>query len=218
MKWLLWREYRANLHLLIAGVVLFFLPYFFILVMFLWSPQIADGFAFAALVSFALSQMTITLLGGNAIAGERADRTAEFLAYLPVSKTRRLVGKLCLTASVTALVWGINLLVFGILAVGDPDLNVFRENPDAVVYPGLTGLVMFGVAWCISSIQSSPTIAVCGGIATPVIILNSLWLVTINFDLYDKQFFANWYTMISITLGALGFAVGTWCYLKRVEP
>ena len=62
--------------------------------------------------SLALSQLTVALLGGNAIAGEAADCSAEFIAYLPLSRPRLLAGKLSLAFSAAVSIWGPNLLIY----------------------------------------------------------------------------------------------------------
>ena len=103
MKWLLWREYRLNRLLLMTGATLLLLPYAIALFDLGWdawwgssqSPRAENAarrFEVAAFFSIVISQLTLALLGGNAIAGERADRSAEFLAYLPVSRWRRLAA------------------------------------------------------------------------------------------------------------------------------
>ena len=86
MKWLLWREYRLNRWILITGAVLLLLPYLITLIVLCWpnaistgANHIVDSLIVAAFYSLGISQLTVALLGGNAIAGERADRSAEFL-------------------------------------------------------------------------------------------------------------------------------------------
>ena len=51
------------------------------------------------------------MLGGNAIACERSDRSAHFLAYLPPTKTQILASKFLVAAGALAVLWGANCLV-----------------------------------------------------------------------------------------------------------
>jgi ABC-type transport system involved in multi-copper enzyme maturation permease subunit len=222
MNWLLWREYRINAALLIVGAALLLLPYLFTLILFLWPrdfpfqrSEIAEGYAIAAVISYVLSQLTIAFLGGNAFAGERIDRSAEFMAYLPVSKVRRVVGKLCLAAIVITLIWGINLLV--LWALTRPPWILPNFKADEMMHTAVIGLVAFGVGWCVSSLQSSPTFAVCAGIAVPLVTSIGLAIVANQLKMDAHQFWM-WYKAISITLGLAGFALGTWYFLKRVGP
>ncbi len=169
----------------------------------------------ATIVSYGLSQLLVAFLAGNAFAGERADRSAEFMSYLPVSRNRRLAGKLILTAGMAALLWGISELVLrGLVRLPlQTHADVFHLKLTAI-----TGLVMFGVGWFVSSIQSSPTFAICAGIAAPMLIGTGLAIIAMNFEIKADDFMPFWFAIISTVLGTLGFAVGTWCFLKRVEP
>lgn len=231
MKTLLWREYGFNRQILIAGAVILLMPYAYTLIFFLWPTNrvvtphnVAEGFAVAAVCSYAASQLTVALLAGYAIAGERADRSAEFLGYLPISRGNRLASKLILTALVTLAIWVINLAVLWGLRNLIPWKPDFSEDFFDPTYTVFTGLLMFGVAWFLSSIQSSPSIAVIGGVVTPLLVLTGLVIAIETYETQIRQnideppLMAAWYIGISLTLGILGFALGTWYFLKRVEP
>ena len=112
MNWIIWREYRLNRLILITGVFLLLLPYLVALIALLWpkapaltAPHVTKLFVGAAFYSLALSQVAVALLGGNAIAGERADRSAEFIAYLPLPRKRLLGAKLSLALCVVTFIW-----------------------------------------------------------------------------------------------------------------
>ena len=233
MKWLLWREYRLNRLILITGAVILLLPYIITLIVLCW-PRTTEtrvsyiagaiAFAAAALYSLGLSQLTLALLGGNAIAGERADRSAEFIGYLPLPRTRLLRSKLSLAFSATALIWGPNLLVLWILVSLFPELLLGSHFSDTIPYTlsyiAITGLVFFGVSWLISSFQSSPTFAVAGGLITPVIVAMGLWIAVWTFDETDTsaEEVSNLYMLICVFLAVMSFSAGTLFYLNRVEP
>ena len=230
MKWLLWREYRFSRLVLIAGTALLLLPYAIagIVVCWPWRPEEVrvpnpgEALFGAAIYSLALSQFTLALLGGNAIAGERADRSAEFLAYLPLSRQRRLAAKLCLALAAVALIWGLNLSVLQFPL----RFTMARINPREYAfllwlfgYTAITGLTFFGVAFLISSLQSSPTFAVCGGVVSPIAVFMMLytpaWFREVpNFDRYARI----GYPVICPIVAVVCFSIGTWYYLRRVEP
>ncbi len=136
MSWLLWREYRTNCLIVYVGLGLFFVPYLFLAVVLLYrllrdmgQMDMSDAITVAAMASIALSQLTLVLLGGNAIAGERADRSAEFVAHLPISRRQRVVSKIILSVLAAVLVWGGNLLI--LLAIGllcGEALNIRAES------------------------------------------------------------------------------------------
>ena len=224
MSWLIWREYRTNALLLVIGVGLLLMPYLFTLIYYaIWPGEarvvaLQTALANAAAASYGLSQLAIAFLGGNAIAGERADRSAEFLSYLPISRTDRLLSKLLFAAIGIALIWGINLGIFRGLEGKFPwQVPSDRGLLDAK-YTAITGLVMFGVAWCISSLQSSPTFAIAGGIVTPIAVMVMILTGIDRATEHSGQVLFDWYSGICITLGLAGLVVGTWYFLKRVEP
>ena len=234
MKWLLWREYRLSRVILIAGLVLLLLPYVVVLIALCW-PQEASGdggrdvmgaFFVAAIYSLGLCQLTAAFFGGNAIAGERADRSAEFMAYLPVSRPRRLAAKLTLAAAATAVLWAVNLLVLlgvllvPLLAMREVDADLQRVILTVLGYSAITGLTFFGAGWLVSSLQSSPALAVCAGLISPAVIAMSLhgvaWATT-DPPAFDR-FMQIGYAIICPIVAVVCFSIGTWYYLRRVEP
>ena len=229
MNWLIWREYRLNRLILIAGVTILLLPYLIALIVLLWpkSPaftafHVTKLFAGAALYSLALSQVTLALLGGNAIACERADRSAEFIAYLPLLRKRLLCGKLILTFSAVAFIWAINSLVLWVAVNWIPKLQPNINEPYKIACNiAITGFVFYGVSWFISSFQSSPTFAVGGGLIAPLLVFMVLLAMAGAMDLKPKsfgQFMGDAYAIICPILALICFSIGTWYYLKRVEP
>lgn len=224
MNALLWREWRWNRRIVATGVMIFFLPYVIALVIMLWQweelhgfSDVNEGLKTTAFGSYVLSQLTLTLLSGNAIAGERSDRTAEFLAYLPVSKRQRVAAKFVLIAFIASLVWGINWLI--IVSLGPWDVLFTREILRPMMYLTLYSFAAFGAAWFVSSMQSSPTYAVAAGIATPILLLNTVFMIDSNFSSdVSARFIEVGLPMVCLTLGTAGIATGTWSFLKRVEP
>ena len=224
MKWLFWREYRLNRLILIAGVVLLLLPYVIALIALRWAlkagADIPELFFVAGVYGLALSQLTLALLGGNAIAGERADRSAEFMAYLPVSRLSRLICKLGLAAVTAMVIWGVSLPVLAVLRSILP-WNYVDDEMFFLAIVVITGLVFFCVGWLISSLQSSPTFAICGGVVTPLAIVMSwqavAWLSEAR-GATAEQLIGTGYAVTCPLVAAVCFSIGTWYYLSRVEP
>ncbi len=82
----------------------------------------------------------------------------------------------------------------------------------------MTGLAMYGIAWGISSFQSSPTYAVAGGIVAPILIFMGLFYGGYVFDTpWLQKHFETIYASLCAPLGVAGFAIGTWHYLHHVE-
>ncbi|MGY8767696.1 MAG: hypothetical protein ACKVH8_04570 [Pirellulales bacterium] len=223
MNWLLWREARQNQIILYTGIVLLVIPYLLgLVILLLFESSIAlviekfrTGLVDCSVFSLSLSQLTIVLLAGNAFAGERADRSAEFIACLPLKRTQLLTSKLCLLLIALAVIWGVNLFF---ALIGAPVARSFIES-GMFAQVAITGLVLFGVAWLISSLQSSPTFAVGGGIVTPLIVSMTLLLIVERIGVEDpNKLFGIGFFTISTVIGIVSFGIGTAYYLQRKEP
>lgn len=232
MKWLLWREYRLNRLILISGLAVSLMPYVTGVINLTWwvpygwqtPEQIAVVFTMSAFYSVVFCQLTMALLGGNAIAGERADRSAEFIAYLPLSRSRRLASKLVLSLATIFLFWSINLGVILLPPTFFPEVAPLFLGPADTIYGyvAITGLTFFGVGWLISSLQSSPTFAICGGLISPLVIFTCLqgaaWAGgSLAGPSYEPLVGAGYAVTCSVVAVAC-FSIGTWYYLRRVEP
>ena len=170
----------------------------------------------AATLSLVLELVTAVLMGGCAFASERADRTAEFMAYMPVSRGRIIWSKTLLILAVFAF---IGLLDIGMLWIlegrqsstgGDSIWKVVRVF-------GSISWCMFGCAWCISSMSRSHGLSAAVGIFVPLgcvgVMLSWTKLMGWSEDWLD-QGIPNTFAI----LGTVGYATGVWYYLRRVEP
>ena len=231
MNWLLWREYRLNRLILITGAVLLLLPYLILGIEVLFeganSSKEFEG-AFSLNVMFAW--LTVSLLAGNSIAGERADRSAEFIAYLPLPRWRMLVSKLLLLLITTAAIGSVNLLA-GLIFVGPVELFTerFQEVSSLAVFFAVNFIVIYGVGWLFSSLQSSPVFASVAGFIAFMLIIGCAWGVaglaigeSSKYDpiplepMVEHAFLLN--AMIGIPVAIVCFCIGTFCYLRGSEP
>jgi ABC-type transport system involved in multi-copper enzyme maturation permease subunit len=228
MKWLLWRECRLNMLILGVAAFLLVVPYIIAVTTVLVvgaenlvtriSPW-AAALAAAAGYSLVLNQLTFALLGGNAFAGERADGSAEFMAYQPVSRARRLACKLLLVLIVAVVIWGMNALV-GVALF--PHLG-HRGVEHAIVFCGyvaVTGLTFFCVSWFVSAIQSTPTYAVAVGLIVPFLLVATLQFIAwvTRWDLLNQYGVAIGYVIGCLICACVSFLLGTQYFLRRIEP
>ncbi len=136
MKWLLWKDYRVNRAIFIAALVLLVGPHAVVAIA-IWLGGLrrgdwAEGFMISSFYSLGLLQVAMALLGGNSIAGERVDRSAEFLAYLPVSRGRILASKFLVALAAVPLIWLPNLVV---LVIAYALLPPFHSAAKPISYP-----------------------------------------------------------------------------------
>jgi ABC-type transport system involved in multi-copper enzyme maturation permease subunit len=225
MSWLLWKEYRENRPICIAGAAVLLLPYAIVsIVMGLASlgmirgpVRLGEALVGASLYSLWASQLTLVLLGGNLIAGERVDRSAEFLAYLPLSRGRAVVGKLLLTLLAAVAIWSLNGTILMVYNAGPDRVD---DLPAILGLAAVLGFTFFGVSWLVSALQSSPTFAVFAGLVFPLLIVMSLHAV--NEFLLDQRLTHNtvlqWFVAGCLVPAVASFVAGTCYHLRRVEP
>lgn len=229
MKTLLWREWRWNRLILIAGLVFFLIPYLTSTVAVLWprklslrSFEIANLYILAAILSLAGSQLTLVCLGGHAIAGERLDRTAEFLASMPVSTWDRILAKWALSALFAFAVFTLNWFVVWILLDFLPS-SLCEETNYVLTFTFIVagGFLMFGAAWCVSSFQSRPTFAVCMGVMALFPVLLGLLVMDSLFEVGQEaanKLFEVGFPFTCLLWGATGLWLGAWHFANRIEP
>ena len=205
MSWLLWREYRRNRWILGLGAVGLFLP---CLIAVLFHAEHTEIFIVVFMLSGTSSQVTVALLAGNALAGERADRSAEFVAYLPWRRVSTFASKLVLPALTAAIsfvvyVWCSHQLP-EIATQGNMDMADLRIF--AIVH-----LVTYGVGWLASSLSSSVAFASCIGFISPYLVFlcqlefNSIRGVSLEVvgNGGDRETFILAYAMLSVPVAII---------------
>lgn len=225
MKALLWKDFRLNTVVLVVAAGLLLGPYFATILSEIhetwpaWPDQIgwARQLYQASFWSLQFSGLTLALLGGNSIACERLDRSAEFLAALPPSRALILASKLSVVLLTLLVIWGVDLLFGDVIAplLSSKVLNIW-DLPSRWYL--LSGALVFGAAWLGSSFMESPTFATTMGIAIPLLLAALLAVVRLFTDWPDQKDFAYYFNLISCLLGIVCFAAGSWYYLQRVEP
>ena len=221
MMALLWKDYRLNRFVLIAGTAIFLGPYAVlggVQAYMVWQePGVPmpmswpEVFALCTLLSAMLSCLTMALVGGNAMACERPDRSAEFLAYLPPTRRKILASKLLLAVMVGAVVWGLNASVAAFLLK-------FADRHHALegfVTVGAIMLLVFGASWLGSAVLASPGSAGVLGIGVTVFMAATAAYVSSRFGLADVESAIAWTGLVGGTACLVG---GTVWYLCRTEP
>jgi ABC-type transport system involved in multi-copper enzyme maturation permease subunit len=222
MTWLLWKDYRMNRLILIVALALLIVPYALAVILAWYHTGVffsnllqKRNLLHASIWSLCLLQVTLALLGGNSIACERMDRSAEFLAYLPISRRRILASKLLVAIGLGAPTWILNLLLLTIgLAFPTAWVDGYFLRILAVI--ATTGLVVFCAGWFFSSMLESPTFAVCLGLLTPTI----LWLTGLTLHNREQVPFVTlfwWLQGVCLAIAAISLVGGTLYYLRRVE-
>jgi ABC-type transport system involved in multi-copper enzyme maturation permease subunit len=172
----------------------------------------------ASQVSVMMSQMTLVLLAGHVIACERRDRSAEFLAYLPPTRSAILRSKALLSVAAFVVVWGVFLCVAGLVVPTlDGDVELASSQAHSVTLA--LGVAMFGMAWFGSSMLESPTYATAIGVVAALVVP-----ILLNCSMFftgypaDGPSYLNWLRTSYFAVGVAGFVIGWLSYVRRVEP
>ena len=229
MKWLVWKEYRQNRLIVLATLFLLAAPYVILSwVFWKWGgPSRTAGWQecllMGGLLSLYVSQLVMPMIGGNVIACERADRSAEFQAYLPIPRSKILTAKLLLVLALVALIWlpDGSMILYGTLDAVEPVADSVWILCRGFATVAIVGLTSFCVAWLLSSFLQSATISACAGIVAPIIAFFSVFLVARLCEIPEisaDEFVLYGGLAICLPLAPICFAIGTWLYLRRVEP
>jgi ABC-type transport system involved in multi-copper enzyme maturation permease subunit len=229
MSWLFWKEYRNNRLIVFTTLFLLVAPHLVAVYAVCRAetlgsePRWQEAFVMSSQFSLMLAQVGIAMIGGNAIAGERVDRSAEFLFALPVTRTSLVASKLLLASIVVATIWLTTApVLLWLTGPWKPGMGAgagYEGLIHGCTYIAITGMTFFCVAWFLSSLVGSPTFAVAGGFAIPLLFGGGVWLIYGLFDwMLVDDVLASWYWTFCLTISPPCFAIGTWLYLRRVEP
>ena len=231
LRALIWKDLRVNRLPLLVTALLLAAPYGVVAAavvqMPLWQESTSAS-AWAVLLapgcyfSVMCSQASVAMLSGHLIAVERADRSVEFIAYLPPSRLQLLLSKATILASAVAMVWGANLMLrefSGILA------GHARDPADALVADmasfwslAAVGALAMGAGWCASCFLSGTGGPVAMAFFSPMILVGLLQSLGFASGWPDQFSFGSVYRTACWSLGLALFAIGTGYFLRRVEP
>jgi len=178
---------------------------------------------FATWIAVHVSVFLLPMIAANSLAGERADRSAEFIAPLPVSRSVRLVAKVVLLAAVAIALWAPVLLVAPLL--GNSQLVKADDYRSGLGLLGMVAaftLLATALAWLLAGWVESPVIAAVGAIAIPVAVPWVMFSLQVPF-LAPASFFSLWFDSegipqsLTLLVAAAFFAAGSALYVRRLE-
>ena len=224
MKSLLWKDFRENRTVLMAIAVFVLMPYISSAIVAIADvsagrdPHWARTLWGSSAVALCLSAGVTSFIAGNVIAGERANRSAEFAAYLPIPRRTTVASKAILAIGSCLCMLLVNLVINQLVSRVARD-RLLDLPIEAVVVFGLpTVILMFGVAWLFSSFSRSPVIAAASGVVAFLVLIGTATfsMSSTTGKISDSWLYLYWST--SLIAGIGGFVVGVVHYLRRVEP
>jgi ABC-type transport system involved in multi-copper enzyme maturation permease subunit len=228
MTALLWKDYRLNRHVLGLGVLLLLLPYAIFLGrnLYLWQRYgeltlWAEMWLMTAQISCAISLITVALLGGNAVASERVERSGEFLAYLPPTRAAVVISKAGLALAAILAIWLVNVVVaYAVVPLAAPmptEGQAGSPNMLPLWLLAATTAAVFGCAWLASTMVQGPGLAAGTGILLPAAIAMSILAIDQFHDL-GAELAGRVYLVAAWLAGLACFVGGTLYYLRRIDP
>ncbi|HEY1685495.1 MAG TPA: ABC transporter permease subunit [Tepidisphaeraceae bacterium] len=240
LEHLMRKDWRVNRATVIGLMIAIILPYFFTCVAYFWDryttvvvrPAVPAHFEAvpvdievgaplvsylrtAAVAGMVFAVLAAAVLGGGAFALERREKSADFLAMLPVRREKIIASKLLMALSVLAAAMALEV---GVLLCSGfswewetlPQLSLGIFNFVAA------GLVMFGIAWLISTFLSSTAIATCVAIVISGCIALSLSMMLNHLSTYGPPSFL--LACLVATTGTFFILIGSIYYTRRVAP
>lgn len=231
LKALIWKDLRINQLPLLIVVLVLLVPYAVVasavMQMPLWQESTtASGWAVllatGCYFSVMCSQASLAMLSGHVVAVERADRSVEFIAYLPPSRFQLLLSKLIVLASALVVVWGANLALrelSGYLAGDTRDpANALVADMASLWSLAAVGTLAMGAGWCASCTLSGTGAPVAMAFFSPMILVGLLQSLGFASGWPDEFSFGSVYRTACWLCGLALFAIGTVHFLRRVEP
>lgn len=222
MSTLIWKEYRQNRRMFVAIGLFLLLPYAFCVisvVIFSLNPNLHPDWPgilwMASYVSLMLCSVVAAFAGGNMVAGERADRSSEFVAYLPIRRAPAITAKLTIAAGAIVLAWMVNFAILVLTHEGQSG----DYSASSFTYLAATAVLTFGGASMLSCLIRSPGIATIGGLAAPLLLAGTLLMVGIMRKLpVEGVLVKRHYNVLADIIGLACICIGVVYYLRRVEP
>jgi ABC-type transport system involved in multi-copper enzyme maturation permease subunit len=223
LRALIWKDIRANRFFLLLAAALLVATYGMAGVLSAMDVSIAAQplgrrlFAIVgggSLLAYAVGQLALAVLAGNLIAGERTDRSAEFLAYLPASRGIVLWAKALVLAGTAAALLVIPLAAAGLAALLGANLSEDGLGKAAMTVVSIAafGFCPAGVGWLASCCLQSNAAAILFAILVPLAVAILVMSTT-----RGEASSALW-VAVNLALGSAGFLFGTRHYLQRTEP
>lgn len=171
-----------------------------------------------ALVATAVTAAFAAVFGASAFAVERRDRTAEFLAMLPVSRIRIMASKVAISVAFLLTVWAVHLTV-AVLAMNQLGTSAKHATDYAYAFAAIAGatLMMFSIAWLLSAFLTGPAVPFGVAFGSTIASAELIRQLIENIGLHDYAFVRIWIAW-SCVVAVTCFVVGAVHYARRVAP
>jgi hypothetical protein len=179
--------------------------------------QTAAGFGIVSSIVVA------AIFGGFAFSVERREKSADFLAMLPVSPWQVMGSKLLISLGPIVVLWLIQSSAFFLVNSAGQDINDSVRITDELVTTYAVSLsaiiLVFGLAWLAGLFIKSPSIS--ASIALMALLASGffirLWLENQFGEVRTADLAALSFSMWAMT-GVACFLIGTAVFTRRIRP
>ena len=176
---------------------------------FMAALEVASGFATMVVGLIAAA------FGGIALAGERADRTAEFMEMLPVRRFQIVLSKCLVSLSMLFICLVFHMTVA--MCLIDRQMRSTDLVYTLAVIDGLS-LSCYGVAWLLGSFLKSGPVSACVAIGVTVssALLSTTTVKWFSSDLSHREPLA--IAIVTAWMGLASLIVGSLHYARKIAP
>ena len=225
LRTLLWKDVRLNLVVLRLAALLVVVSYAGMAIQGVTSGlegQFHGGLIHKIIwggsaLSHMCLQFSLAILSANLVASERADGSAEFLTYLPITRKDILFSKWLLLFGTCAVASTVHFAgMLGAAWLSNLPLNDLVNLAIGLLIISAAGLGACGIGWFASCCMNSNAIAlltlIVGFPAINVALRTVVWFFQLE-DRSNAVFVSAW-----IGIGIAGFIWGTHHFVNRIEP
>jgi len=188
--------------------------------------NLANAMVIGAFAALGTSMLVVPAFGAIAFARERRDRSADFLASMPVGRGQVVLSKAITLGALNALPWVGTVLLFGVIWMiwGFSTWSNWQDAQDWRGVMRTIAIIQFalvGYSWLLSTLLRSEVLAASMTILTAVV-------ATIAFGFYYERLASRALggeaaalhtgAIGCLCVGALGIIGGTAIALRRVSP
>ncbi len=224
MRALLKKDWRLFRPTIVGSLVVLASIYLIGLLPLLWEDPLAGPFGrprqvlIVALLAAGVTAVFAAVFGASAFAVERRDRSAEFLAMMPVSRMRILTSKAAVAAAFLLTLWVIHLTA-AFLAINQLGTAARDTTEYAYAFAGVAAgtAMMFAVAWLFSAFLTGAAIPFGLGFGITVASAELVRRLIENLGLHGHAFVRAWLVW-SCAAAVISFVTGAVHYARRVAP
>jgi ABC-type transport system involved in multi-copper enzyme maturation permease subunit len=187
------------------------------------SRDLINVFEMASMFGVVSAIIVAAIFGGFAFSVERRERSSDFLAMLPVSRSQVMTSKFFISLGPLIVLWLIHASTFFLVTAYEGSINNTGEIADkfttTFAISSAAMIMVFGIAWLMGLFIKSPSISASIGLIT---LLASGFFIRLMLDDQDPGYgqfgFGAVFFAWAMVIGIVCFLIGALVFRNRVRP